>query len=442
MDKEQRPQLIQFTPEEKQALDLLENAYFDMFASLDLNEVELKSLKEKTAELHRARDPIVEKASKRTIATYQGDTARIYNDLAAAVESMIDETMAAPISMAGNDREMILKMIIEAPTRAYKYFFDYLETGAPELHEKINDYIMQKAAAAIGLIQEIKPESINTVFPKYFTAALDKVTDKTFSNQLTESFTALKMEGKNQPRITTYAKIIYDGLEGITANLSAFDKSVYNAINSLYEAGQREVTNQMIYRVMKGDNKARLSPNKAAEINESVHRCAGKIIHIDARQEITVGKYKNLDPEYVGNLLTIEGKLITLNGTRCSCYQITTPPMLYRYAKGKGQIGSCPINVLNVPINMTDEAITIRDYLLEWIMALKNPKNGQLNNERTYEKIYDRFIMDQVDLKDKKRKIRDQVKKILEHWKTENYIADYEEIKKGRTLHKVKVIIH
>lgn len=285
-------------------------------------------------------------------------------------------------------------------------------------------------------------DNINTEFPKFFTAALDKVTAKTFSNELTDEFLGLKMEGKGQRPITTYAKIIYDGLDGITPKLSAFDKSVYNAINSLYEAGQREVTNQMIYRVMKGDSKARITPKRAEEINNSVHRCAGKVIHIKAGQEITIGKYKNIDPEYVGNLLTIEGKIITLNGTRCSCYEITTPPMLYRYAKGKGQIGSCPINILNVPINMTDEVIGIRDYLLEWIMALKNPKNGQINNERTYEKIYERFIMDQVDLKDKKRKIRDQVKKILDHWKDENYITDYEEIKKGRALHKVKVLIH
>ena len=83
--------------------------------------------------------------------------------------------------------------------------------------------------------------------------------------------------------------------------------------------------------------------------------------------------------------------------------------------------------MLNIPINLDQQKIVIRDFLLEEIAHIKNnPKSW--NNIISVDRLLEVAGEDsQTIRKEKKKKLLDAVEEMLGYWKKQGYIKNYEQ---------------
>ena len=110
------------------------------------------------------------------------------------------------------------------------------------------------------------------------------------------------------------------------------------------------------------------------------------------------------------------------------------------YAKNKKQIARTDINLLNTPINKSDEVIILQGYLLRRILAMQGSK---LNRNILYETIYKHLEISASSpgaLRKKQHKVRDMTKEILADWVIKKFIKNYDENVKNNSI--ISVTIH
>ena len=214
---------------------------------------------------------------------------------------------------------------------------------------------------------------IRTIYPLTFILPIDKVTKLAFAGELTEQLQPLAMESRKSKRpVTTFASINFSapqlqGLKGLTY----YDRSVYNAICTLYARGGNEyITRQMIYQVMAGNEDAYLNPKQAADIGNSITKFMYGGVHIDATEEV---KRHNIGGSFIydTNLLHAERGRFNLNGTITECIHILRPPVLLEYSSSKNQIANIPIMALATPINNNSDVLALKAYLLDRVSGMR-----------------------------------------------------------------------
>lgn len=288
--------------------------------------------------------------------------------------------------------------------------------------------------------------TVNTIYPVNFLTPTDKVTLRAFENKLTgRQMQKVGMERRGRKKqINTLASIDFEKLNGSVQiksrrELTAYDREVHDAIITLYvDGGNEYITPQMIYQVMTGNPDAYLNPKQAEAISESITKCMYGRLVIDASEEAKAYGFDSF--KYDGNLISGERVTATLNGTVAECLRILRPPVLYEYANKKNQIGRFDIKLLNSPINKTEEIITLQGYLYRRILSMKGSSN--LSKTIVYDTVYNQIEVTAASdgaLRKKKSKVRDQVKKILDYWKQEDFIAGYVENKRGTTIYSVTI---
>lgn len=300
-----------------------------------------------------------------------------------------------------------------------------------------------------GMIDFLQQDIIRTAYPLTAIAPIDKVTKLAFAGGLTEQLQPLAMENRKSKRpVTTFASINFSapqlqGLKGLTY----YDRSVYNAICTLYARGGNEyITYQMIYQVMTGNEDAYLNPKQAADIKESVTKFMYGGIHIDATEEV---KRHSIGGSFIydTNLLHAERGRYNLNGTITECIHIIKPPVLLEYAGSKNQIFPIPIMALATPINNSSDISALKAYLLDRIASMRGTDSQR---DIAYTSIYSAVWGKESSSKGtqsgysrvKKIRLRENTAKVLEHWKTEKggaLIKGYEEYKRGKTVAGVKI---
>lgn len=319
----------------------------------------------------------------------------------------------------------------------------------------INDYIIAavtnspyiaKYDATAPTKEDLSPAMVSTKYPVNFLSPTDKVTLRAFENKLTgRQMQKVGMERRGRKKqINTLASINFDNLNGSVQikgrkELTAYDRGVHDAVITLFvDGGNEYITPQMIYKVMTGNPDAYLNPKQAEAISESITKCMYSRLIIDASEEAKVYGFDSF--KYDGNLISGERVTATLNGTVVECLRILRPPVLYEYANKKNHIGRFDIKLLNSPIKKTDEIITLQGYLYRRILSMKGSSN--LSKNIVYDTVYNQIEVtaaSQGALRKKKSKVRDQVKKILDYWKQENFIADHVENKRGTTIYSVTI---
>ena len=323
-------------------------------------------------------------------------------------------------------------------------FYENLLKDKDKLKKAFDAYI--KRLKELEEKDETPAAVVNTIYPANFLAPTDKVSNLAFSNELTGShIQQLAMERRgSKKQITTLASIDFDSLNGSVQikgrkELTAYDREVHDTIITLYvEGGNEYITPQMIYQVMTGDPKARLEKKQAEAISESITKCMYSRLIIDASEEAKAYGFDSF--KYDGSLISGERVTASLNGTVVECLRILRPPVLYEYANKKNQIGRFNIKLLNTPINKTEEIITLQGYLYRRILSMKN--NSNLSKTIVYDTVYNQLDIKAASdgaLRKKKAKVRSQVKKILDYWKQEQFIAGYVENKRGQVIYSVTI---
>lgn len=230
-----------------------------------------------------------------------------------------------------------------------------------------------------------------------------------------------------------------------TENVTEYDKSVHNMAVSIGLANKhgfftaRELATALIH----GDNpnNNRVSSQQIGAVTKSIEKQRHIDITIDWTEHIKLN-HKGELPEDASNftvkdyMLPVREYTATIGGKTLHGYQFIDPiklSPLYQYARSVGQIGQHPVKMLNIPINLDQSKLVIRDFLLEEIAHIKNNPTSW-NNTISVDKILEVAGEDsQAITRKKKSSLLFAVKDMLDYWKKEGYIKGYTENRANTT---------
>ncbi len=349
--------------------------------------------------------------------------AETFGQILTALDSLTPEQMGKAIKIFDNweTLEPFLTPILENEGLTD-------ENTASLLEEILNQADAQRANQT-----RVKAKSTDSLqYP------IDKVNNKAWrlleesdgTGQLTF---ALEKRGSTKEANAIYS-IDFSNLENelqITRKLTAFDKRVYVAIGSLYNAGNEVMTLTQVYSCM--GNAGRPCSNDIKNINDSITKLSGARIHLDNIGETNVYKTRRKF-EYDGQLLYMERISAYVNGQFVdgAIHPLREPPLI-EFARKRGQITTIERKVLESPLRKTEGNLKLDDYLLEAIATMKNKaeKKAPWNNKILYATIYRENGI--TERKERSRAI-DKIRKYLEHYKKTGFIADFKEQFEGVTI--------
>lgn len=218
-----------------------------------------------------------------------------------------------------------------------------------------------------------------------------------------------------------------------TENITEYDKSVHNVAVSIAEANKEGcfTAKQVATVLYHGDNPSKANPSKQqiGAVTKSIEKQSLIRLSIDWTEHIKLNNRGNLPEEVTGYIsrnymLPVKGHTFIVNGSELHGYQLIDTPPLYQYAKSVGQIGQHPVKMLNVPINLDQTKIVIRDFLLEEIAHIKKRENW--NRTITVDRLLEVAGEDpQTINRIKKKRLLEAIEEMLNYWKKEDYIKSY-----------------
>lgn len=333
------------------------------------------------------------------------------------------------------------------------------------------------------------------VMPDTLFSPKDKVSNYTWDNKLPIArdigITTSKKNGRCGCVVhLDYEKIINSDDVVTGAILSDFDRCVYDAVVTLHVAGNNIFTTNEIWRIISQNPKAKLNPVMRQRIIRSMFHITRFWISIitddSERFDIWCSLsrntpfnserkiYKNLQATYTGRLLDFRviGN-ITFDVTYISdeqeftekksfpdIWKILDTPILYQYAKAKGQISATPIQLI-ATTKTTKTVATIRrgactnevaSFLAREIDTMKKTAKRKQPYSRIIllDRIYqidgiNDIQQDANSLKKKKNRTRDKIVKILQHFKENGLINGHSFHKKvhgkALTFHSVEILL-
>lgn len=260
-----------------------------------------------------------------------------------------------------------------------------------------------------------------TIFP------LDKVTTSYFKNLISKDGANINTGGKNRKNALVYCALDFDSLPGvsITKTLTAYDKIVYIAAANLYAYNEITTATQ-IYKAMGNTGTPRASDLK--KINDSLAKMRRASVTIDNAEEHKAfnGGYPLFT--YNGQLLPLETISATINGkpVETAIHLLREPPLISFAKKHNNQIATLPRAVLESPVNKTETALTIQDFLFRSINHMKNRKTEPRNI--SFETLFKEC---KAEEKKQRQRARETMQKLLDHYTACGWIKGYSADKKG-----------
>ena len=245
--------------------------------------------------------------------------------------------------------------------------------------------------------------------------------------------------------VFTVVSLEYTGdLDGKLAKIKQYDRSILNAICSLWAAGNQIMTREDIYYFMTRKNRRKTRPTEKQleRINLALKKYAGTRITLDVSNEIEAGLLvpdgQKITPFISEALLNYReyGLINETSGKKVSAVEFLDAPILYQYsmAKTHPQIVSYPAEWLDLPgISATEETIILRDFLLK---EIKQMQGGFRDNHTiNYNTLLSLFDIKESDLEKKyKGDFTKKVSRLLDAMKDKGIIKQYTQRtgKKGR----------
>ena len=293
-----------------------------------------------------------------------------------------------------------------------------------------------------------KPETAKATHTQSLISPIDKLSQVLFDKRKNPVFyedpldpeVAIRVGKKRGKPVSILVAVNIDKLKPFIAfdteaMLDPFNRAVHDAAISLFNAGNTHISPDMIYHVMNGYRRNDKAPAEARKaINQAMSKLMYTGIKIDATEEAKAFGIENF--KFEGYLMPVTYALAKINGQEVECWKILDEPPLLTLAGRKGQINKSPVNLLDTGLSFTPDNIVITNYLLEQILTMQNP-NSNRNNVILYDTVYDYLCVDAPTanaLKQRKSKIRDKVKVILDAWVKADFISGYDELLEGRKI--------
>ena len=306
---------------------------------------------------------------------------------------------------------------------------------------------------------EFSPGALITLHPDKTYINVCKVANFMSSNKdFYDKNTQLRLKTIPRKNICVNVDLNIDTyLNMASLTLTPYDMAVIDAVHTLYFSGLDTFSTGMILRTMSGNMDQDATKQKVESISQSIN----KMRHIDISIEYTEeAKVRKLIPQngtavIKSYLLPVEDIICHApNGRAIHAYRILKSSALYDYAVQIHQIICVPSTILDThdsSLNDTDEVIILKRYLIKRIEGMKNPKNNLDSKEIIYSwysakthsskgLLYELGITaenysDSAWL-NKKSKLHQTVKKILDCFKSKGYIYSYTEIRGAKSCIK------
>lgn len=238
-------------------------------------------------------------------------------------------------------------------------------------------------------------------------------------------------------------------------NITLYDLAVMDSVYTLFKNGCISFTPEMIVRIMCGNLKADVSPQKAGAATKSLRKLAGIRVTLDCTEEFKARNIPIKEGEkalYTHNLLAMnEIQIKAVNGNvRMNGFTLLEMPFLYDYAERIGRIATVPVTLLEVSeITDTDDAILVKRYVIQRVEELKRARNkAKLKKIIYYDTELEQGAMSDLwhgeDIKNsrsKKARLHAMILKVLETFKEKAYIKEYKVLKEGEKVIGVEIKI-
>ena len=268
-------------------------------------------------------------------------------------------------------------------------------------------------------------ERINTKKIDGVAFPLDKVNSTLWYGFPVGEVKDLKAESDKDSRKGKQASILllldFQALNGvnISRELTVYDKWVWNACANLNEQGHKAFTAEQIYQAM--GNEGRPNSKTKEKILDSVETLSRARVTIDNTEEHEL--YPNYD--------RLKATFPLLDTEICIAYsrgqivedaiRIIQSPKLFEFAEDRHQITKLPINVLESPLNKTEDNLLLSDYLLMRISKMRNSK--YITRIILLDTIYQKCC---IETYKQKQRLPEKIEKILNHYKELEWIKDFQ----------------
>ena len=248
------------------------------------------------------------------------------------------------------------------------------------------------------------------------------------------------------------ASIDYEGLSNVTflarsGYIGRFEKLVFDAVVSLYDAGNECMSVDMIANAMNGYKLTdSASEKQRQDIVDSLRKLSVTRVQIHTREIADLyPAIKNVMKEsYILNadFVNVEYR----GGTWETAIKVNQTPQLLQYAQALNQVVRKDIKLLAAPIQSNRENILLRGYLYERVINSTNRSNYNIITVDTILKELDISpdnYSSRSGFNNKRSKVVATATKILDYWKQESFIKGYntETEKKGKHPTVIKFII-
>lgn len=338
-------------------------------------------------------------------------------------------------------REQIRKSC--TPERAAELFkaSDELKAIVQDLIDEISEQIEQstinddknKIQVLSEYLENISKPANNYIYP---------------NDKLSNSFQKIDVDGEtvqltDAKDASMYVTLDFDEAAELTdldkknIRFSEFDQQIQEAVISLMLAGNRHISEHMIYNVLTRSKGK--TPEKWRQIIQTSMRKFNSVYITVDYSELTryYPEYENVKQYATRTKLMNynETYIQAKNGSDVFVYELLDMPVMYTIANVKKQVGSIPINALeNKKLKNTPENTVLKNYLLKRIDQMKK---ANLSNDILFDTIYKKTNRQTIK---EKRIIRDNADKMLLQFEADGIIKGYEIIKSGNTLVKIKIV--
>ncbi len=233
--------------------------------------------------------------------------------------------------------------------------------------------------------------------------------------------------GKSKPIAVVYSLDFNDLPDDmvISRKLEIYDKRVCLAIAALYNDGCEYMSISQIYDSM--GNKGRPGASDIKKINDSITKMNGATLSLNNKAEADAYNYDYF--EYDGKLLQMERiKGVVKGQVSEAVIHVFREPAIVTFARQRKQITTISKKLLNSPLSKTNANMELEDYLIERISHMKK---GNIRKKMLFSTIYDNTHISTVK---QKQRAPEKIKKLLEHYKANNFIKGYRMERDGVTI--------
>lgn len=270
-----------------------------------------------------------------------------------------------------------------------------------------------------------------TKIPEAIIQPRDKISQKIATRDIIPNGEIVLVETKNNGKVGSKVKMINNNTTAIASQpLTYYDIAVSNAIASLYQAENRYVSYQTLYKTLTGNKSARPTHAIRKEMERSLIKLSTTLLYIDPSGEVdmyhSLAGYK---PKY-RNMIYIEQDVEVnhRNEITNDWIKILSLPVLSEYAMAKNHISTIELPVFNPPLSRNIDNIALVYYLVNQIERMRNTPtlSRNIRIDKAIDQTTDFTVCkSEGAIKNKKSRMFTTMTDTLDYWKEINYIKDY-----------------